>query len=171
MKILITIFLLLMACSFGIAQNADEEAIKNVIQTETISFYHCDGSTWEKMMLPAEHQSWVVTNFNDPGSAATRKGLKFINNMKNYLNSAECKKSEPNIQYSDWNIQIRDKTAWAAYKERSTMVDGTEIDGYTLKILEKQDGQWKIAATSSVWDFNKSSKPWNPKAGGKQEKK
>ncbi|MDX2066860.1 MAG: hypothetical protein SFV55_00465 [Haliscomenobacter sp.] len=165
MKILSTIATLLMAYSFGVAQNTDEEAIKSVIQTETISFYHCDGSTWEKSMLPVEHQSWVVTNFNDPGSAATGKGLKFINNLKNYLNSPGCKTSEPNIQYSDWNIQIRGMVAWAAYKERSTMVDGTEIDAYNLKILEKQDGQWKIAATSSVWDFNKSSKPWNPKAG------
>lgn len=75
----------------------------------------------------------------------------------------------PNVkippQISDWNIQIRGMVAWAAYKERTTMVDGTEIDAYNLKILEKQDDLWKIAATSSVWDFNKSSKPWNPKAG------
>ena len=162
-NILLSIALLAMG-QLAFAQNAEEEAIKNVVIKETFSFYGCDAAAWESTMLAVEYNTWAVTNSNDPGSAATGKGLNFINNMKSYLSSERCKKSEPNIKYSDWNIQIRGNVAWAAYKERITMRDDTEIDAYTMKILEKQNGEWKISATSSVWDFNHASKPWNPKA-------
>ncbi|MFN7117475.1 MAG: hypothetical protein ACK4TA_11795 [Saprospiraceae bacterium] len=167
MKSIILSIALLAMGQLTFAQNAEEEAIKNIIIKETLSFYYCDAAAWESTMLPVDHHTWTVTTFNDPGSAATGQGLSFINNMKNYLNSGNCKKSEPKIKYSDWNIQIRGNVAWAAYKERTTMPDDTEIDAYTMKILEKQDGVWKISATSSVWDFNHASKPWNPKEGMK----
>jgi hypothetical protein len=158
---LLSIALLAMV-QFAFGQN-EEEAIKNVVIKETLSFYNCDAAAWESTLLPVEYHAWTVTTFNDPGSAATGQGLNFISGMKSYLNSERCKKSEPKIRYSDWNIQIRGNVAWAAYKERTTMPDATEIDAYTLKILEKQNGAWKIAVTSSVWDFNHASKPWNPK--------
>lgn len=168
MKTLLSITFLLIAYQVAFAQNAEEEAIKATVIKEASGFYNCDAATWESTMLPVDYHTWAVTNFNDPGSAATGQGLNFINGMKNYLSSERCKKSPPKIQYSNWNIQIRGTVAWAAYKERTTMPDDTEIDAHTLKILEKKDGQWKIGATSSVWDFNHASKPWNPKEAFKK---
>lgn len=165
-NIILSITLMVMG-QLAFAQNAEEEAIKNVITKETFSFYTCDAAAWESTMLSIDYHTWAVTTFNDPGTAATGQGLNFINGMKNYLSSERCKKSDPKIKYSDWNIQIRGNVAWAAYKERSAMLDNTEIDAYTLKILEKQKDEWKISATSSVWDFNNASKTWNPKEGMK----
>lgn len=162
MKVLFSIAILLIVHPCVFSQADEEELIKNVIIKQTAAYFACDAVAWENTYSGTDYISRAVTDFNNPGSAATGKGLQFINRMKLYLNSEACKQSTPRIQYSEWNIQVRGDMAWATVKARTTMKDETEIDAYETRVLEKLGGVWKISAISSVWDFNHASKPWKP---------
>lgn len=149
---------------FSLAQseNADVAAIKKAIRLETMGFFNCDLEGWSEAVLEADHFTFAVTNFMRPGSVGYAKGRNFHQYARNKLSAADCETYDIKIEMSEWNIQIRGNVAWAAYKETATMPDDTVMEARTLKVLEKVDGQWKIAAISSVWDFNGASKPWKP---------
>ncbi len=149
---------------FAFSQNAEEEAIKKVIIKEVTSAIDCDAEEWASTMLPADHTVFAVTNYMRPGTAAVGKGISFIENMKKHLNRKACSdgRKVSDVEFDNWNIQIRGEVAWAAYREHTTMVDDTEIDAYVVKILEKREKQWRISAITAVWDFGRASKEWDP---------
>lgn len=144
------------------SEAADIAAIKKAIQLETMGFFKCDLKGWSEAVLEADYFVFAVTDFSKPGSVGYAKGKDFYQYAKDAIGSSDCQPYDIQIEMSEWNIQIRDKVAWAAYKETATMPDKTILEARTLKILEKIDGKWKIAAISSVWDFNGASKPWKP---------
>lgn len=154
------VFLVVIA---AFSQTDEEEAIKQAIKNETLSYFNCDFDTWDSAVLNADYFSFSVTNVMDPGSLAYTKGKEFYDSNKARLQSPNCKSFDLKMDFSDWNIQIRGEVAWASYKETMTMPNNTVLEARTLKVLEKLDNNWKIVAISGVFDFNNASKPWNPK--------
>lgn len=160
-KIIIFSLLMLSFVISVFSQTNEEEVIKQTIKNETLGYFQCDFDTWEGTILKADHFSFVVTDFNNPGSLFYRKGKGFYDNLSKHLQSKGCKSGEYKIELSEWDIQVREKVAWAIYKESVTRLNDSVIEARTTKILEKKEGHWKIVAISSIYDFDNETKSRN----------
>jgi hypothetical protein len=125
--------------------NSEEEAIKKVIIDEMDAFLTSNLEAWANAQMQTPYHSTLHKLANV--SSAVGWDKKYENAKKGFgtPNDIAYKKSYLKANRTDWNIQIRGTVAWARWKDMWDMVNGTELPMYNLKILEKQNNQWRIA--------------------------
>ncbi len=139
--------------------NSEEEAIKKVIVTEFDAFVQRDFKTWADTYVDAPTTTFMVTDANTSGSLFAMSDFQKISKgMKGMFDSGS--KSTMSLANRDgWLIRIKGDMAFAIYNEEFLMTNGTKIKGKTQKVMEKVNGQWKIATTSAICDFNNAVVP------------
>lgn len=128
--------------------NKEKTAIMNVIAKETESYYKEDFNAWKNTYVdtPYFRLYGYWEGFEDK--------IKFYNGF----NSLEEDKKEQfeqgntlwvgsRIERKDENVRIYPEVAWVTFEEYTYELETDRLRGRSLqtRILEKKDGEWKIA--------------------------
>ena len=127
---------------------AEKAAIQAVIAEETEAYYRQDFEAWKSTYLdsPAfrKYGYWEgypekVVFYNGFESLAKEKKAQFDADATLWQGSVEERENE--------NIRISGDMAWFTFEQYSYEKDTRKLLGKSLetRILEKQDGRWKIA--------------------------
>jgi hypothetical protein len=144
------LFFCLMAISTQITAqtpsvNSEEEAVKKVIIDEMDAYITSNLEAWANAQMQTPYHSTLHKFVNVSSNVGWEK--KYADAKKGFgtPNDVAYKKSYSKVNRTDWNIQIRGNVAWARWKDTWDMVNGSVLPMYNLKILEKQNNQWRIA--------------------------
>lgn len=159
MKIINLICLLVLAVpSFGIAQTAsaqlepEEQAIMAVITEQTRAYFERDFASWKQTHVHADYYTEFTywDGWDDPvrvvrgwaGHEANVAPNFAPDQPKNVWNAAKYERSDINIR-----IAASGDMAWVTYAQRAVDPETKAIHGasYETRVMEKHDGQWKIA--------------------------
>lgn len=136
---------------------AEKEAILAAIEGETSSFYKRDYDAWKKYFIQKEYafQGWN----NGDGSFDASVGWANIDSrIGQYIQNNPVKQGEtshPKVERKNMAVHFfSDKLAylvWDQYNSDSAMKKFTLSKDQ--RIMEKEDGQWKIVNVSAFWDY------------------
>ncbi len=159
MKVANLFFLLFLTLPFfGTAQTsptqveAEKEAILAVITEQTRAYFERDFAAWKNAHVQADYYTefkyWE--GWDDPVRAVRGWTGHEANVAPNF--APDQPKSVWNAaQYERSDIHIRlaasGDMAWVTYSQRAVDPETKEIHGasYETRVMEKHDGQWKIA--------------------------
>lgn len=156
-----TLFVLLMAVSgYAFAQSTEEERVKKVAIDETDAYVRRDFQAWADCYVDAPTTTFIGTpNGNPGGLMASTDFQKVAQGMKNWMKASPQSEMQV-LKRDNWIVRVNGTMAWVAYDQQNLMIKPErKINSKELKVLEKTDGGWKIAATSTVWDFKNADPP------------
>ncbi|MGB3588184.1 MAG: hypothetical protein WBA23_16665 [Tunicatimonas sp.] len=142
--------LLLFSVTTLLAQETEEDAIRQVIEGETNAWLERDYNQWAKHWGHTPYAYFSVT-MNEYIEFADGWD-EISSHMERTMEETPPVNSEMNVDRSDWHYKITDNLAWARFNQSTN-------NGVMLKeqrVLEKMDGQWKIINMTTV---NPSSYP------------
>lgn len=139
--------------------NADEEAIKKVIVTEFDAFVKRDFKTWADTYVDASSTTFMVTPATNPGALFAVSDFQKISKSMKGMFDAGAKSDMTLANRDGWIIRVKGDMAFAIYNEEFLLNNGVKIKAKTQKVMEKVNGKWKIATTSSISDFNNAVMP------------
>ena len=134
--------------------NPEEEAIKKVVIAETDAYVARNFNAWAACYVDAPTTSMIFTPNGNPGAMLSNTDFqKIAKGMKGWMDASP--QSEMQVESRNgWVSRIKDDMAWIMYDQKNIMVKtGAKLKSKELKVLEKVQGQWKITASSTVWDF------------------
>ncbi len=164
--------LLLMICAFTACTEADSKkndsmltideaketkAIMQTIENETSCFFKGDYNCWKENFVQANYafQVWSKDGYFDPKIGwhevddkigryieDNKVGVGGSNNPKVLRKDMIVKFFSDNVAYLIWNQYNSDK-------KMTHYIHSTET-----RIMEKQDGKWKIVNVTALWDRN-----------------
>lgn len=143
--------LLSVAC---LAQSNDETAIKKVITDETNAFTKLDLS---KQMAYYAHEPYTTLQFNNSDGSVTRSdGWNAISNdMKAYY-KANPKQTFVKVDRSNWKLKMMSPDwYWVRFDQVMTNVNHKAGKSIENRIMQRINGQWKIASMVALWDVKK----------------
>lgn len=150
-----TAFILLSFFLFGpvvFAQNqslnAEEKAIKQVIENESKYFWGRDLKSWKKTYVHEPYVSWT---------SSSREGVTRYEGWKTWLTEVRAlfeESPEPipyneNVRKYNYVFRIYGDGAWVSFEQENNGVKTIET-----RILEKQNGGWKIAMVQLLFNAN-----------------
>ena len=137
--------------------SADEEAIKKVALASTDAYVNRDFNTYINLYVDAPTTTSIVTPNNYPGLVvSTTDFQKISKGSKTWFEASP--QSEMKVEKRDnFIIRINGNMAWIIYDQNNVMVkSGAKIKSKEFRVLEKRNGDWKISATSAIWNFAKT---------------
>jgi DinB superfamily len=141
--------------SNDIDRTSDEKAIMATIQRETDCFYARDYNGWKETYVQEKytHQGWS----NQDGTFDIKVGWDKVNASiekyikENILPSKEKRRVErKDIQYTFYGDNVCYLT-WEQYQIYSA--EKAFHHSHEIRVMEKRNGQWKIASQSAFWDY------------------
>ena len=125
----------------------EEEAIKNVIIYETDAFSNQDMKAWADSFIQ-DANTMVLQAFTDG-----KQSVLGFENMKAGMEAYF--KENPGYKFNvttrkDWRIAVDGTTARAYFLQEANDDNGTYVSD-EFRVLEKVDGQWKIAVVVSIF--------------------
>jgi hypothetical protein len=142
----IVALLLFTAIAFSTqAQEAEKEAIKQVVMKETESYLGVDLETWTSTWLPVSYAYWSFSDSN---------GTQFIDGWDNIQSTfAEYfknqKPSRSKLSYTWLEIRVYGTGAYVRFKEKQ-VGNNTVEETNQIRVLEKKDGKWKVVCMSAI---------------------
>lgn len=123
----------------------DVVAIKALIKAETAAFWSRDYKAWSDKWIQEPHVIWT---------AATQEGVRQYRGWDEW--SAEVKRfikenpkpEQDNILRGKWEIRVYGTGAWVSFIQ-----DWKGNMSRETRILEKQDGKWKIAFVETLYNL------------------
>ncbi len=141
------------AMTTALAQSADQEAIKAVLQKETYTAYQHDYEGWKSCWV---HDNTVFIGWNNrDGSYSVRQGWDGVNELvKGWLtNPADTRR--PDFINKNMLIVVEGSLAYATYDEYSGNDDNSKYTlSKTFKVLRKVNGEWKFVSVCSYWNYD-----------------
>ena len=144
--------LIFSACQQKLDVAKEKEAIIAAINGESDAYLAMDSTKWmsywvqdpSTMRVDASKESYSIQNWK-----------QLYDNMKAMManDTIMANYSDMKFTKSDFNIKVYPGCAWAQFNEKFTaMYKGQPIEtkDIQLRILEKVDGQWKIAFMGAV---------------------
>lgn len=132
--------------------NDDCTAIADVIYAETSAFMRNDLEAWKTCFVHDDRTRDVM--MSSTAGLSVLKGWPAIEaHMKHVMEGdAGC----PMVSFCQKNLQISisGDLAWAVFDDTSTFASGNTDEMFETRILERQNGDWKIVYTSFVSKFN-----------------
>lgn len=124
---------------------ADQAAIKAVIEKETTAFFGVDSTTWKSCWLNAPYAYWA---YSDSSGGNFVEGTKNIQkNFKEYFKTAKPSKSK--IERTWLEIRIYGSGAYVRFIQKIT--DDIDRDETSeARVLEKENGKWKIVLMNAM---------------------
>jgi len=150
--LLIVLFLIFSACQVKVDVNKEREAIIVALNGESEAYLAMDSIKW--MSYWVQDESTVRVDAGEESYSVTpwkqlREGMKAA--MEN--DSVLMDYKDMKFTKSNFNIKIHSDCAWAYFNEKFTATykgEPTETEDIQLRILEKIDGQWKIAFMGAI---------------------
>lgn len=160
LAILATASLLIAQQNHVFAQtNTDEEAIKKVVMAEADA--REDFDAWIACYADSPQTSYV--NTGSPGTAVYRKNFEEVKAAKKKLLAASPKSGFTLDSQDDWVIRVVGNMGWVRHQQHFTILaTNTKLTAFSLKVLEKIDGQWKISTAAWIGDFKNATPPMKP---------
>lgn len=126
--------------------NLDEAAIKQTCENETKYFHAGDSKNWVAQWSDSGKEEYMAQDIVALAQNPYMKGEKFRAVSKAV--NASAKPDGKESKMTDFQSRINGNMAWATYLQED-LKDGTSVaKAHQLRILEKQNGQWKIVALS-----------------------
>jgi hypothetical protein len=149
----LTIFILIIFAMPLSGQSAamEEDTIKKIITDETVFFAQRDLKAWSECYLPVPYVRWTALIYENkrPVVMSVDNWMMLYNGMRAYFRSQEGQAIDPIINSArmDWNIQIRGNVAWVKFIQKNF---GLNEASHEVRVLEKQNGKWRIVLVSSI---------------------
>ncbi len=136
--------LVLITFLFSCSESGNENDVKKVIESESLSFYTDSNRSnflrfWGdskdmRIFYSSPERSQFYTSVNEL-KKTTNKGL---------LPAANMAKSS----YSNYVIKLSGSVAWAMFDQKTITPDGSETYTHEFRSLERINGEWKIIGSS-----------------------
>jgi predicted ester cyclase len=143
--------------------NPEEEDIKNVIINETEMWLDQNKVAWAENFIHEPHIMWSVTNGGEPGDVLTMRGWDALDTymtawFSNDMSALTKQWRKAKTTRDQWQIQIRSNVAYVSFNQRG---DGEKqkMDSTETRVLEKINGKWKIAMSTTLVDFKDATPP------------
>ncbi|MBW8638945.1 LuxR C-terminal-related transcriptional regulator [Hoeflea sp. WL0058] len=135
------------------AQSGDREAIIAIIEAETEAWLRSDTSGWADCWVQAPHAQHIIAR--PSVGARVLYGFDEIAAYFTPLIEAFSSQSERphDVRRENWRISIRGDMAWATFEQYIPLdagEDGAPGRHNQMRILERVDGAWKIAAIFQI---------------------
>jgi hypothetical protein len=138
---------------------SEEEAIKKVIIEETEAFWDKDFKRFSDYWVKEEYIR--VVGWWEHGGVTVRKGWSVIGERTEKLMKDNPEKNHQQVTRENFNIRISENMAWVTFEQFGTDTGEKAMDmpglSYETRILEKHDGQWKIAYIGWLLDGRKKN--------------
>jgi tetratricopeptide (TPR) repeat protein len=135
----------------ALAQNTDEEAIKNVIRVETESYINRDSVAWKDQFIQDENTTRM---FAGNGFYVNSIGWNsFGPYLIQWMKEDPKPKRYSDIVQSNFIIKLSENLAWLVYDQKLSAPGNDSIPGtYTreFRTLVKDNKQWKISSIMTV---------------------
>ena len=153
LKIFVISFWWLMCASVVTAQDDKEKnAIKAAIEKETKAFFETDQKSWIESWVHAPYAYWSVS---DTTGVSTYEGWKAIEiGFNDYF--VTSKPSSAKIDRKWHEIRVYGNGAYARFVQYTTEA-GVTVAEDELRILEKQNTQWKIVLVGVMKGMKKAN--------------
>jgi hypothetical protein len=126
--------------------NTEKQAVIDLLEEESAGVINVDYERWAATWVHSDKASflWVAKNYYTLKSDWNEVGTWIKNTMDNIADTEKLEKE-------NYKIHVNGNMAWAIYNEFSYNQD-QEFTGKFLitKILEKNNGKWKIIHTTVV---------------------
>jgi nitrogen fixation protein FixH len=146
----VLIFLVVCFTNLVFAQNADEMAIKTVIEKETQSFNDRDAAT---MIACHANQPYALMLVTENGNVHYSTNEK--NNQPEGLQGLISSLGAPNgdsFKNMNYNIRVNGTAAFAYFDQVATSKAGKTQHFHEVRYLEKFGNDWKIIYVGAVQD-------------------
>lgn len=142
--------LFLPVASFG--QSAEEDAIRAVIEGETRAFFDRDYARWAQHWV--DHEAAFQAWSNRDGTFSASDGWEDVSErIRSYIES-NPEPSHPLVIRKNFKYRLYGDAAYVIFDQYNSNRDGTRMTlSKEVRVMEKQDGQWKIAAVAALWDY------------------
>ena len=160
MKKIFIVLLMTAVSGHTFAQTSEEDRAKKVAIDETDAYVRRDFQAWADCYVDDPTTTFLGTPNGNPGALmASSDFQKVAQGMKNWMKASPQSEMQV-LKRENWIVRINGNMAWVAYDQQNLLVKPErKINSKELKVLEKIDGRWKIAATSTVWDFKNATPP------------
>ena len=151
LSIALAVFLALPGFSQDQKFTREEVAIREVIENESKHFWGRDYDGWQATYIHAPYVSWT---------AATKDGVRRYSGWESWSKQVkdlfstdpEPQEYEGVVTKYNYKFRIYGKGAWVAFEQ---MDNGTKT--WETRILEKEDGKWKIAMVELIFNANETA--------------
>ena len=152
---LFTVFLVC-SCQKKSDMEKEKEAIKSVIEAELKASFYGDYESWKDFFA---HEPNTFCFHSDRGNCNSWVGWEEIRTeAKNFIRP-ERTAGRIYEGYYDYSVRICEESALATFKTKMIVIQisdtyDCEITGTEMRVLEKQDGQWKITYLGTVYSID-----------------
>lgn len=127
---------------------AEQAAIRNVIENESKHFWARDYQSWKKLWVHSDYAIWI---------AASRDGVRQYDGWKAWSANVKeffAENPEPMpytgvVTKENYRFRVYGQGAWVSFVQNNK---GTRT--LETRILEKRNGQWKIAMVEIIHNVN-----------------
>ena len=129
----------------------EKNAIIEVIRNETIAAFQRDYEAWQSNWIQKPYISKTYINFADNSSSETLGWQKIDDFVRTYIQE-HPEPVPPPAQPEELEVRLYGSGAWVRYD----IID--EVFGLKreTRLMEKEDGQWKIAGMhTTIYGFEK----------------
>ncbi len=134
--------------------SAEEDAVKKVIIAETEAFWDKDFKKLSDCWIQDDYVR--VVGWWKGGGITIRKGWSVIGKRMETVIKENPEKNPQNVTRENLNIRISGDMAWVTFEQYGTDTGEQAMDmpglSYETRILEKHNGQWKIAYVGWMLD-------------------
>ncbi len=132
---------------FRDTKEADETAIKKVIENLTAIAYLNDVPAYLKMLAPSDFISRVSVEADGKVNKLTgAEYRKMVNDRVSY----GPQKMTTQVTRDNFNLRINGNSAFAVFDQHNVNADGTKRDSVEERYLEKINGEWKIVNVTVI---------------------
>ena len=136
------------SCDEKIDIEKEKEAIIAAIENESNSAHNKDFDSWSKSVLQDESLTLLSAG---KGSCRFEVGWDVIGTRYKEGMENDPDPLTNQFQFTNFKIKVHKECAWVVYDEIVNNSDGEFVNQYaSVRILEKVDGEWKIAYLSHV---------------------
>jgi hypothetical protein len=139
------------SCQPKIDVNAEQEAIKAVIEGEINASFNGEYEKWASFFV---HEPYVLFLQAGKTGYVNLKGWEELSSSAQKWVKPERKGTIILEGNSDYVFSIFEDAAWVSFKTTSSIISDSsksELIGIEVRTLEKHDGNWKIAYLGSVY--------------------
>ncbi len=126
----------LFLCAIAFSQNADEAAIKNLLEKES--------AAWRSGDVKAHAACWYIQPYSKI-LVSLPNGKSLDVDPKNMIEPPGGKmENGGSAENSNYKFALYTNNAWVSHDEISTATDGTKTYSHEIRMLEKINGEWKL---------------------------
>ena len=144
-KIVCVCMLVCFVASVEAQKNNDVEAIKSLIEKETLAFFEIDYQTWSSSWAHTPYAFWSFADTTDVNSFSGWDGINA--GFKEYFMTA--KPSKAKIERTWHDVKIYGNGAYARFTQqvRDNTLRPPQAE---VRVLEKINGAWKIVCVNVI---------------------